>query len=352
MDPQNINDNNNTNINDINGNIENNIQIKENSTPNNNYYNTINYNQRYNNEQIDENIFHKKKKDYNIFTINPNVEEIPTFTFENDRNLNSYKGRINNKNSLIEQNSKNYLEYMKKFESKRKTPFSSPFLVYQEKTKGNNINFNRNNNNNNYLNQFDINIQENQNKTIDVNSYSMRDKSTPQINQNNYNNINKNYNFSGSEGSDSIIQNKNFPISLSNSTNFDFSSRSGEITNPNYFFQRNNKDYYKYRLEQKKYLDYNYEIIKNRLNKRSKREPDINPYNPINNQVFENGKSDLLHNPILNPINNYSYNKYLEKEVNLGNRYKDININQYNNNFNRRSFSNLQNAGSHLLNNN
>ena len=95
-------------------------------------------------------------------------------------------------------------------------------------------------------------------------------------------------------------------------------------------------------MEQKKYLDYNYEIMKNKLNKK-KREPDISPYNPINNQAFENGKTDLLHNPILNPINNYSYNRYLEKEV--YNRYKQ------NNNGMNHNYSSLQLAGNQLLNN-
>jgi len=51
---------------------------------------------------------------------------------------------------------------------------------------------------------------------------------------------------------------------------------------------------------------------KNRLHK--KQEVNINPYNPIDAD-FEHYKSDLRHNPILNPINNYSFNKYLEKEI-------------------------------------
>ena len=362
------NNTNNTNNNNINENIDSNEQLKENPFQINNNFNTISSNIRYD-EPIDRNIFHKKKKDYNIFTINPEVEEIPTFTFENDRNLKSYKGRINNKYSLIEQYSKNYLEYMKKFENKRKTPYSSPFLVYQEKTR----------NNNNIINQFENNnIQENQNRTVDVNLYSNPIKiKNLSINNNNNNNIydnnqsnNINNNNSNNNNIDNNVNNdlninQNIEINNNHSRNhnvesfdniFNFSSRSGEITNPNYFFQRNNRDYYKYRLEQKKYLDYNYQIIKNRLNKRIKREPDINPYNPINEQPFENGKSDLLHNPILNPINNYSYNKYLEKEVNLGNRYRksmsneNYNINNYNKKLNY-NFSTLQNAGSQLLNN-
>ena len=36
--------------------------------------------------------------------------------------------------------------------------------------------------------------------------------------------------------------------------------------------------------------------------------------NPIDAD-FEHYKSDLAHNPILNPVNNYSFNKYLEKEI-------------------------------------
>ena len=248
---------------------------------------------------------------------------------------------------------------MKKFENKRKTSFSPPFLVYQERTR----------NNNNIINQFkDNNIQENQNKTVDVNLYSNiikekklslnKNNNIYDNNQNNLNNnLNNNVNNDLNNNQNTEIKNnylRNDNINDSQNNVFNFSCRSGEITNPNYFFQRNNRDYYKYRLEQKKYLDYNYQIIKNRLNKRNKREPDINPYNPIDEQKFENGKSDLLHNPILNPINNYSYNKYLEKEVNLGNRYRksfsneNYNINNKKLNYN---FSTLQNAGNQLLNN-
>ena len=335
---------NNINYNTINQNQDSNELLKENQIQMNNNLNQNSENIRYN-EPVDQNIFHKKKKDYNIFTINPEVEEIPTFTFENDRNLKFYKGRINNKYSLIEQYSKNYLEYMKKFENRRKTPFSSPFLVYQEKTKGNN----------NIFNSYDNSIQPNPNRTIDVNSYSNTARQNNLSPNNNYDNnqnqkgeLNNDLNFEQNlEMQNNTSNNINSP-NLQNGLNF--STRSGEITNPNYFFQRNNKDYYKYRLEQKKYLDYNYQIIKNKLNKRNKKEPDINPYNPINEQPFEKGKSDLMHNPILNPINNYSYNKYLEKEVNFGKRpMNSYNNNSYNNR-NNYNYSTLQNAGNQLLN--
>ena len=287
----------------INENSYNNAQLKE-----NNQYNTISVN-NHNKEQLDVNIYHKKKHGFETFVANPEVEEIPTFTFENDRNLNSYKSRIYSKSNIVEQHTKNYLEYMKKFENKRKNILSSPYLVYQEKTKVNNHNMNNGNNRN-------IELDSNEN------------------NQNNaINNVENNYRLKD-------IYSRNI---LPNSTKtLRYSGKSGEITNPNFFYQRNNKGYFKYRMELKKYLDYNYEIMKNKLNNK-KREPDINPYNPINNQVFENGKTDLPHNPILNPTNNYSYNKYLEKEVNS--RYKQ-NLNGMNHNF-----STLQLAGSQLLNN-
>lgn len=193
---------------------------------------------------------------------------------------------------------------MKKFENKRKNILSSPYLVYQEKTNNRNTEFNLNENNQTFQPQ---------------NSYDMNQKNVIINTDNNYRN------------------------NLANSTRtLRYSGKSGEITNPEYYYQRNNRDYFKYRMEQKKYLDYNYEIMKNKFNKK-KREPDINPFNPIINQAFENGKTDLLHNPILNPINNYSYNKYLEKEVN--GRYKQ-NINGMNHNL-----STLQLAGNQLLNN-
>lgn len=285
-------------INNINENSYNNVQLKE-----NNQYNTISTN-NHNKEKLDGNIYHKKRYDFETFVVNPEVEEIPTFTFENDRNLNSYKGRIYSKSNLVEQHTKNYLEYMKKFENKRKNILSSPYLVYQEKTNNRNTEFNLNENNQIFQPQ---------------NSYDMNQKNVINNTDNNYRN------------------------NLANSTRtLRYSGKSGEITNPEYYYQRNNRDYFKYRMEQKKYLDYNYEIMKNKFNKK-KREPDINPFNPIINQAFENGKTDLLHNPILNPINNYSYNKYLEKEVN--GRYKQ-NINGMNHNL-----STLQLAGNQLLNN-
>lgn len=289
-------------------------------------------------DTIDENYFHRKKRDYNIFEANPNVEEIPTFTYENDRNLNSYKNYINNKSSLIEQNSKNYLEYMKKFENKRKTtPFCSPYSVFKEKTQ--------------IINSYSTDELNNINKSVDnyKNKYSKQNYLGYNIG--NYKTV----------GNDDISQetiNNLKSISIPPSLNNFLSSGSKkEITNPNYYYQRMNKDFYKYRAEQKSYLDYNYQMMENKLYQRQKKEPEINPYNPKNNEVFENGKSDLLHNPILNPTNNYCYNKYLEKDFE-NNRlrrmgYKGSNINEYYNyqNLDNNTLSPLQQAGSQLLNN-
>lgn len=46
------------------------------------------------------------------------------------------------------------------------------------------------------------------------------------------------------------------------------------------------------------------------------KEPNVNPYNPKNNIILAN-KSNLEHNPILNPINHYGYNKYFKKDFDM-----------------------------------
>ena len=228
------------------------------------------------------------------------MEEIPTFTFENDRNLGNYKDRIYDKEALIEMNAKNYLNYIKKYERK-KTPISSPYSVYL-KIKENNTNFNSgiNKNNDNYLKDI-IN-----NSTSNINDENEKRK-------NKLNNLIINNNYFQNKSRDNPINIKSISNSLSTKS-MNFESRRSEISNPELYNKRNNEDYNKYRAELRKYLDYNYQILlnKNRFNK--KQEVNINPYNPINAD-FEHYKSDLAHNPILNPVNNYSFNKYLEKEI-------------------------------------
>ena len=275
---------------------------------------------------------HKIKKDFYSFVPNPDVEEIPTFTFENDRNLSNYKEYINNKEALIEQNSKNYLEYMKKFERK-KTPLSTPYTVFKEITQNNlnNNNYNNQNNNNIYNNEINDNI--NNNNNINNNKLDW--------NENFSNNYLHNTSNKGT---------KSLTTSMS-ANSILFGSRKSEITNPDLFYQRNNNDYYKYRAEQKKYLDYNYQILLNKDKDKfhHKQEPNVNPYNP-KKEDFEHYKSDLAHNPILNPINYYSYNKYLEKEIKQNNNKNNIynNINNYN--VNKRNLSPFQQAANQIFN--
>ena len=225
------------------------------------------------------------------------MEEIPTFTFENDRNLDNYKDRIYDKEALIEMNAKNYLNYMKKFERK-KTPISSPYSVYLKIKQNNNVP--------------NINNFRHDNKDANMNK---------QINDNDDDiDIRKNYQRNNIILNNKYFQNKENPINLkplSNSSSMrtiNFENRKSEITNPELYYKRNNEDYNKYRAELKEYLNYNYQVLMDRKRFNKKQEVNINPYNPIDAD-FEHYKSDLAHNPILNPVNNYSFNKYLEKEI-------------------------------------
>ena len=262
-------------------------------------------------------IYHKTKKEYYSFEPSPDVEEIPTFTFENERNLSNYKGRIYNKNALIEQNSKKYLEYIKKFERK-KTPLASPYNVFQEITKKN-------------LNNYNIEISNNNN----INNINTKSKNTKGEWNENYSNKYFHYNTNND---------KEKPLFSSLSAKNIVFDRKNEITNPDLFYKRNNNDYFKYRAEQKKYLDYNYQMMINKKNLHHKKEPNVNPYNP-KQEDFEHYKSDLAHNPILNPVNYYSYNKYLEKEIKENNKKYIIN------NYNYRGLSPFQQVGNQSINN-
>ena len=286
----------------------------------NRYYNTIDSN-HYNENKI----YLKPKFVYENFIPKPESEEIPTFTYENDKNIINYKDNIYNKSNIIEQNAKNYLEYMRKFINKKRSPIPSPFLVYKELTSYSPI---PNNSTKLY------------NNSINLNSPNF-------INQNNDNN-NDNLNKE---------KYKSLTTSLSSSA-ISFNDRKNEITNPGLFYNRRNIDFYKYRAEQKKYLEANYELMSYRKKIHDKKEPEVNPYNPKNEAYFEHSKSDLAHNPILNPVNYYSYNKYLERDLktkNYNNNFNRINNsidlnNIYINYDNERYRSSLQQAGNELIN--
>ena len=290
-------------------------------------------------DNISSSVFYKNKKDFYEFNPNPDVEEIPTFSFENDRNLNNYKGNIYNKEALIEQNSKNYISYMKKFE-RRKTPISTPYAVYKEFTK-NKYSYNKINMNNSLNNKNNINELNNISKIIN-NNYIINNRDNQNNNKLNHNSIERNNNLKESK-----------PLSSSMSAQaIIFDNRKSEITNPDLFYKRNNNDYFKYRAEQKKYLDYNYNILLHKNKLHDKQEPNINPYNPKHGD-FEHYKSNLIHNPILNPVNYYSYNKYLEKEIKDNNKRYQNNINSNINNYNltnERNLSPFHNAGNQIFN--
>ena len=245
---------------------------------------------------------------------------------------------------------------MRKFENnRRKNPYGSPYSVYKEKTDPINNKFIKNNNNVNNFKIYTMNANNESSKRNKYKNYEMNFSSDTI----NLQNLQNNYN---------INNNNSIQRMMSGSNIFGKS----EITNPGYYLQKMNKDYYKYRMEQKRVLEYNRELMENKLHNKLKNEPDINPYNPIDNKVFELGKSDLVHNPILNPVNDYGYNKYLEKDSLKNNNYNipyiystknlgviktnnmDNNISSIINNNNlcyNRDYSTLQNAGNQLLSN-
>ena len=214
--------------------------------------------------------FHRRKL---IFDYNPEkcIEEQPTFTFENDRNIKLYKGYIENQAKAIDRYSQNYVNYMK---GKENLKMSTPY-------------------NNNYNNQL-------QNNNLD-NKVS----------------LSKSQSFSPSYNKDDFIM----------------KGRTTEITNPDKYFQSENKNYLKFKEEQRKYLDFNYNMMKNRSHQLL-----VNPYNK-GSSTGDLGKSFLSNNPILNPFPNYN-NKY------FGNYFK---VGKNNNNNNYGNSNSLRQAGNNFI---
>ena len=306
----------------------------------NNIIKMINYySSRYNNSN-----FHKRKKDYSYFNPNPNTEEIPTFIYENDLNVNSYKQHIDQKKQYLEKNYSCYMNYMTKnnveINNQRKTPLISPYSLYMKKIEevkkykdpdsskiikyNDNVN-DSNNNNMNYLNNNDNinNTENNDNNNSNLNT-NLNNNINNNINNNNNNLIwsydsfnNKNYFnrnhknsfcssskciFSHNNSNYKKIENieKNMPISNS-FRNLNYYGKKNEISNPELFFKKADINFYKYRNELKRFDDYNSNIALNKSRRRFvKKEPDINPYNPQLNS-YRIGKSSLSHNIILKP---------------------------------------------------
>ena len=177
-------------------------------------------------------------------------EEEPTFQEENQRNINQYKNYILAKQKLTELNSHNYMNYI--INQRKTNRARSPF-------------------------------------------------------------------FSRSESITSpLSQTVNEQASYQNPLNEQFikqynKSRRNEITNPDLYYKQSNQDYLRYREQERKYLNSNYELMIKNGN--YKKKLDVNPYNK-NSSTTSLGESKLIHNTILNPIPNYSYNKYFDEDYN------------------------------------
>ena len=116
---------------------------------------------------------------------------------------------------------------------------------------------------------------------------------------------------------DSYPQQKSSPISSLYNR-----SRLNEITNPDMYYKQSNMDYIKYREQQRNYLNSNYDLMVNNGN--YKKKLDVNPYN-VNSSSTSLGESMLVHNTILNPLPNYTYNKYFDEEFKRQNGKKKCN---------------------------
>jgi hypothetical protein len=216
--------------------------------------------------------FHKRKILFDDIPEEEN-EEKPIFNIDNKENVKYIQDIIDLNENQIEKNQQDYINFMNKKQ------------------------FENYNYNNNLQNQNTFFPKINSKKKI---NYS---RSVDNINNNNY-------------------QKK-----------FVFPPIKHEITNPDLYFKKANGDFYKYRAESKKYLDYNQKILENQ-NKYNKTD-NIN-VNPFNNSSSSSslGKSNLVYNTILNPCPNFSYNKYFEKQIlgmnNVNNNYNYSRGNYYN----------------------
>ena len=283
--------------------------------------------------------FIKSKKHFkfnnNDFKPNPNIEEIPTFSYENDLNVESFKYFMNKKNAILQRNYDNYVKFMRKFENNnKKNQLISPYSLYIQKL-------------NEVKNYGEFNLQSPKKKEIDsfkniINRYDNYNNINNRYFNNNINNTNlslnitpqnrlKNFNMNNyieevnknrekleeekkekeNEKEVKELNNNNKNISNNFKTNKDikYFPKNNEISNPELFYKKGNIDFYKYRKEQKKFDDYNYNIIlNNNKNRFIKKEPDVNPFNPRIN-LYKIGNSSLAHNVILRPGDFYGYLK-------------------------------------------
>ena len=242
--------------------------------------NPIKFRQFYDNPQFN---FNRKKNAFDQYDPSYFIEEKPTFSYENDRNVKYYRGYIQNKSKAIDKYSQNYLDYMKN-ERINNMRYRTP---YQNQ----NINMPNNSLNNNYDSKFSPNDLYNSNQL-----------------------------------SQSYQPQSNFR------DDFVMKGRTIEITNPDLYYKQASDDYYNYRQEQKKFLNYNLLTIQKNYYK--KKDIDVNPYNKGSSSDIL-GNTFLKHNPILNPSPSFGY-KYFDREKSQ----------------NQVTEKSLQNAGNNLINGN
>ena len=291
---ENTNDNNENNTNNL---LLNNLSLKTPKIEEKSFIDkmidedNIKYLKYNNNNNSGQNLFNfgRKKIDFNkIIKENIFKEEKPTFSDENDRNIDYLNDFMKKKNKLIEYNNQNYVNYMKKIKNLPK------INELKERNKKRIID------NKGKLNFFFKDNEENPNQN------------------NNYKKIN-NYNIK-----------------------FDTN-----IYNNDYY-----REYRRYRQEQKKYLDYNQNVMINNYNKhlKSRNEINVNPYNDYYKNSIVLGKSVLKHNPILNPQPYTGYQNYFSNE-NVNNysfSHKSINYDEILKNIS----NNMENKKEDIINNN
>lgn len=282
-------------------------------------------------------IYNKKKNDNfnNNFKPKPNIEEIPTFSFENDLNVKSFRIFMNRRNEILEKNLENFRKYMKNHEIKqKKNSLINPYSLYIKKI----------NDVNNYEKSILPIIQQREmaNKRLKLNKYEKQNNIINKINQSSFSTTNKNSQFDLEYYIEEVEKNRkerginkeleidnnrkereinkqmeiekennidniiNVSNSINNLKNPKKNFRKyNEISNPEVFYKKSDIEFYKYRNEQKKLGDYNYKIVlihnKNRF---IKKEPDINPFNQKINS-FKVSDSSLSHNIILRPGESY-----------------------------------------------
>lgn len=285
-------------------------------------------------------IYNRKKNDFYInknFKVNPGVEEIPTFSYENDLNVKSFRSFMNKRSEMLRQNYDNFMKYMRQHENeRRKKQLISPYCLYikkindvkkyeeqtlpklrQKEISNLKMNFNR------YDEQNDFN------NNYNYNSFSTSNRNKPyKFDLNNYlEEISKNKEKEMAGGGEIEIEkskekeieynNENLPyVSNSINDNKKYFPKNNEISNPELFYKKGNREFQIYRKEQKKFDDYNYKLIllhnKNRF---IKKEPDINPFNPKVN-LYKIGNSSLPQNVILRPGDCYGNFKNTFKYLN------------------------------------